>query len=75
MSKTHELTHQVGFDRVLDVTRQNLKARPKCGQGINSEICGVSGVDVNIPKLEQTSMALLPEFIEGHTQYPLGALR
>lgn len=51
--KTHDFTHEVSFDRVLDVTCKNLKTRPKGGQGINGEIYRISGVDVDIPKLEK----------------------
>lgn len=70
MSKTNEFTHEMSFDRVLNVTRQNLKARPKCGQGVNGEICRISGVDVDIPELEWGSITLAPKAGKRKT-YPI----
>lgn len=54
-------THEVSLDRVLNVSRKHLKTRPKRGQGINGEICRISGVDVDIPELGQGSTTPAPK--------------
>lgn len=53
--ETRGFTHKVGFYCVLDVTSKDLKTRPKCGQGVNSKIHRVSGVNVDIPELVKGS--------------------